>query len=43
VHRVRSPGQRQPNGSAYHSPVNRIATFTGDDSEVEDGAYEEIG
>jgi RNA polymerase-binding transcription factor len=36
-------GERRPAGSGHHSPVNRIAAFTGDDSEVEDEAYEEIG
>jgi DnaK suppressor protein len=35
--------ERQPAGPTHHSPVNRIAAFTGNDSEVEDGAYEEIG
>ena len=35
--------ERHRTPPAHHSPVNRIAAFTGDDSEVEDGAYEEIG
>lgn len=35
--------ERQPAGTTHHSPVNRIARFTDGDSEVEDGAYEEIG
>ena len=34
--------ERQPSGPTHHSPVNRIAAYT-DESDVEDGAYEEIG